>query len=59
MTDSYVQVNIKILEKDYQISCPVTERGALLDSAEMLNTRMREIRDRERAGRGPGGDDAA
>jgi cell division protein ZapA len=38
-------VNIKILEKEYQISCPTTERGALLDSAELLNAKMREIRD--------------
>jgi len=39
------QVNIKILEKEYQISCPASERAALLDSAEMLNRKMREIRD--------------
>ena len=39
------QVNIKILEKEYQISCPASERAALLSSAELLNTRMREIRD--------------
>ena len=39
------QVNIKILEKEYQISCPISERAALLNSAELLNTRMREIRD--------------
>lgn len=45
MTESFTQVSIKILEKEYQISCPSSERGALLDSAEILNTRMREIRD--------------
>ncbi len=39
------RVNIKILEKDYQISCPPEERAALLNSAELLNERMREIRD--------------
>ena len=39
------QVNIKILEKEYQISCPASERAALLNSAELLNSRMREIRD--------------
>jgi cell division protein ZapA len=33
------------LEKDYQIACPVEERSDLLDSAELLNSRMREIRD--------------
>jgi cell division protein ZapA len=45
MTDSITQVNIKILEKEYQISCPTSERTALLDSAELLNRKMREIRD--------------
>ena len=45
MTEPHTQVNIKILEKEYQISCPASERGALLDSAEMLNAKMREIRD--------------
>ena len=45
MTDPYAQVNIKILVKEYQISCPASERAALLDSAEMLNRKMREIRD--------------
>jgi len=43
--EASTQVNIKILEKEYQISCPVSERVALLNSAELLNTRMREIRD--------------
>jgi cell division protein ZapA len=43
--ESSTQVNIRILEKEYQISCPVSERAALLNSAELLNTRMREIRD--------------
>ncbi|TFG87908.1 MAG: cell division protein ZapA [Chromatiales bacterium] len=45
MTEATTKVNIKILEKEYQISCPAAERGALLDSAELLNTKMREIRD--------------
>ena len=45
MKEPPTQVNIKILEKEYQISCPASERAALLDSAEMLNRKMREIRD--------------
>jgi cell division protein ZapA len=45
VTDPITQVNIRILEKDYQISCPASERGALVDSAELLNAKMREIRD--------------
>ena len=43
--ETSTQVNIKILEKEYQISCPISERAALLSSAELLDTRMREIRD--------------
>jgi cell division protein ZapA len=41
----YAHVNIKILEKEYQVSCPADERMDLLDSAELLNSKMREIRD--------------
>jgi cell division protein ZapA len=39
------RVNIRILDKEYQVACPADERTALLDSAELLNARMREIRD--------------
>ena len=45
MTDIFAHVNVKILEKEYQISCPADERKDLLESAELLNTKMREIRD--------------
>jgi cell division protein ZapA len=38
-------VTVRILEKEYQVACPPGERNALLDSAELLNARMREIRD--------------
>ncbi|NND64860.1 MAG: cell division protein ZapA [Gammaproteobacteria bacterium] len=38
-------VNVRILEKDYQIACSSEERPALMRSAEVLNQRMREIRD--------------
>lgn len=43
--EMYAHINIKILEKEYQISCPADERKALVDSAELLNAKMREIRD--------------
>ena len=33
------------MEKEYVVACPYEERSALLDSAEFLNSRMREIRD--------------
>lgn len=39
------RVTIKILEKEYQVGCSPSERAALLDSAELLNSKMREIRD--------------
>jgi cell division protein ZapA len=39
------RVTVRILEKEYQVACPQEERAALLDSAEMLNAKMREIRD--------------
>ena len=39
------RVSVKILEKEYHVSCPPEERPALLDSAEYLNRKMREIRD--------------
>ena len=45
MTEMYAHVNVKILEKEYQVACPASERTDLLDSAEMLNAKMREIRD--------------
>ena len=45
MTDMYAHINVKILEKEYQIACPASERKALVDSAELLNAKMREIRD--------------
>jgi len=45
MTDMFAHINVKILEKEYQISCPADERKALVDSAELLNAKMREIRD--------------
>jgi cell division protein ZapA len=45
MTDPYAQVSVRILDKEYQIACPANERTNLLDSAEILNAKMIEIRD--------------
>jgi len=39
------KIKIKILEKEYEIACPLDQRTELLDSAEMLNEQMRTIRD--------------
>lgn len=45
MSESNARVSVRILEKEYHITCPIEERSDLLDSAEFLNARMREIRD--------------
>ena len=39
------RVSVRIMEKEYVVACPYEERSALLDAAEFLNGRMREIRD--------------
>ena len=45
MSDSIARVTIRILEKEYHVACPVEEKPDLLASAELLNRKMREIRD--------------
>ncbi len=43
MSDNKTVV-VNILDKDYQIACPLEERDALHSAAEELDHRMREIR---------------
>ena len=43
--DSSRPLSVRILEKEYFVACPADERTELLDSAELLNIRMKEIRD--------------
>ncbi len=38
-------INVSILDKEYKISCPKGEKPALLESAEYLDNKMREVRD--------------
>ena len=38
-------LSVRILEKEYFVACAPDERSELLDSAELLNGRMKEIRD--------------
>ncbi len=45
MNDTHAQVSVRILDKEYQVACPADERTDLLDSAEVLNAKMLEIRD--------------
>lgn len=44
MSEEAIGVTIRVLEKDYRIACPLDEREALMDSARLLDHRMREIR---------------
>ena len=45
MSQQIAQVSVRILDKEYQVACTAGERTDLLDSAEILNNKMREIRD--------------
>ena len=38
-------MRIHILDKEYLVACPENEREALFASAELLTTKMKEIRD--------------
>lgn len=37
-------VTIRVLDKEYQVACPINERESLLDSARLLDEKMREIK---------------
>jgi cell division protein ZapA len=43
MNEPFAQVSVRILDKEYQVACPASERTDLLDSAEVLDAKMREI----------------
>ncbi len=45
MSGQAVPVVIQILDKDYTVACPPEEKEGLLESAQLLNDRMREVRD--------------
>ncbi|MHB8406361.1 MAG: cell division protein ZapA [Gammaproteobacteria bacterium] len=45
MSEELARVTVRILDKEYQVACPDNEREALLESAELLNRKMREIRE--------------
>lgn len=42
---SVSRVTVRILDKEYVIACPPEEKPALLESVEVLNEKMREVRD--------------
>ena len=39
------RVSVRILDRDYQVACPPSERDDLIESAAYLGARMKEIRD--------------
>ncbi len=45
MSDPVARVTIRLLEKEYHVACPAEEKAALMASADLLNRKMREIRD--------------
>lgn len=44
MTDTST-LTVKILDREFRVSCPPEEQQHLIDSAEFLDKRMREIRE--------------
>lgn len=46
MSANQASVNIRILEKDYTVACPEGEETSLMASADLLNKKIVEIRDR-------------
>ena len=45
MSDDRVsRISVRLLDREYQVACPTEERADLLDSAEYLDAKMREVR---------------
>ncbi len=44
MSESAKPINIKIMDKEYLISCPEQERDQLYNAAEMVNAKMDQIK---------------
>jgi cell division protein ZapA len=42
---SILQEKVRLLDKDYAVTCPPEEREVLRESARLLDSKMREIRD--------------
>lgn len=45
MQDGVEPVRVMILDKEYMVACPPNEKDGLLNSAHLLDKRMREVRD--------------
>jgi cell division protein ZapA len=46
MSEKSTSVQVKILEKEYQINCPPADQEALMKSARYLDENMRKIKER-------------
>lgn len=46
MSSAVQQETIRLLDKEYTVACPEEERDGLLESARLLDAKMREIRSR-------------
>lgn len=46
MSEQSTAVQVKILDKEYQVSCPPSDQEALLKSARYLDENMRKIKGR-------------
>ncbi|HIF76013.1 MAG TPA: cell division protein ZapA [Porticoccaceae bacterium] len=46
MSDQSTAVQVKILDKEYQVNCPPADQEALIKSARYLDENMRKIKDR-------------
>lgn len=44
MNEQHKAVTVRILDKDYIVACPVGQSEALLNSAQIVDKKMREIR---------------
>lgn len=45
MSEQATPISIEIMDNLYRVSCPESEREALLEAAQYLNNAMQEIRD--------------
>ncbi len=43
--DRITRISLRLLDREYQVACPAEERSDLLDSAEYLDAKMKEVRD--------------
>lgn len=46
MSDTLSSVNIRVLDKDYTVACPDGEQTSLMASADLLNKKVQEIKER-------------